>query len=259
MARRHRMMLFLVAGGCLAVLLAMAFLAMPAFGQKSHFYRDHAVAASVQHVTANVVESLTFDQRGLDTLGEEVILLASVVGAAALLRPAKEETEERETRPGRVLEGTRLTGYLMLAVTMLIGMDVVIHGHLTPGGGFQGGVVLATGIHLVYLAGNYPALERLRPQHVFEVGEAVGAAAFAILGLAAMIVAGAFLANVIPQSDFSAFGHLLSAGTVPLLNIIVGLEVGSSMIVLLTAFFKQAMAIRGSGSPRGTSSGGSDR
>jgi len=259
MTRRYRMMLFLVSAGCLGVLMAMAFLAMPGFGQKSHFYRDHAVAASVKHVTANVVESVTFDQRGLDTLGEEVILLVSVVGAAALLRPSKEEDEKRKLQPGRVLEGTRLMGYLMLAVTMLIGMDVVIHGHLTPGGGFQGGVILATGIHLVYLAGNYPALERLRPEHVFEVGEAVGAAAFAILAMAGMIVAGAFLANVIPQGDSSAFGHLLFAGTVPLLNVLVGLEVASSFIVLLAAFFKQALAIRGGASPQGTVDRGGDR
>jgi hypothetical protein len=103
------------------------------------------------------------------------------------------------------------------------------------------------------------ALERLRPEHVFEVGEAVGAAAFAILAMAGMIVAGAFLANVIPQGDSSAFGHLLSAGTVPLLNVLVGLEVASSFIVLLAAFFKQALAIRGGASPQGTVDRGGDR
>lgn len=241
MTRRDRMLLFAVAGGCLATLFAMAFLALPGFGAGEHVYRDHAVAAAVRHATANVVESVTFDQRGLDTLGEEIILLASVVGVAALLRPSKDERERHEPRPGRVLEGTKLLGYVVLPVTLLIGMDVVVHGHVSPGGGFQGGVVLATAIHLLYLAGNYPALERLRSEHAYEIGEAAGAGAFAVLGLSAMIVVSAFLANVVPVGTF---GQLLSAGTVPLLNVIVGLEVASSMVVLLARFFEQALAIR---------------
>jgi multicomponent Na+:H+ antiporter subunit B len=123
---------------------------------------------------------------------------------------------------------------------LVVGLDVVVHGHLTPGGGFQGGVVLATGLHLVYIAGQYRTLERLRPTILFETGEAVGEAAFVCIGLAAMVATGAFLANAIPQGTF---GNLVSSGTVPLLSIAIGIEVASGVVIVLTAFLEQALAI----------------
>jgi multicomponent Na+:H+ antiporter subunit B len=134
----------------------------------------------------------------------------------------------------------RLVGHLLLPVTLLIGIDLVGHGAITPGGGFQGGVVLGTAVHLLYLAGRYPALERLRPVSLFDAGEAVGTGAFVALGLAGVVAGGAFLANVLP---FGTFGSLLSSGTVPLLSAAVGIEVASGVIVLLAGFFEQALRV----------------
>ena len=240
MSRTARLLLFLAGAAGTAALLGTAIAGMPAFGGSTHPYRDLAVPAAVRHATANVVSSVNFDQRAIDTLGEETILLGSVVGAAALLRPAEREEERRPAGGGRTLEATRLLGYLLLPVTLMVGMDLVAHGHLTPGGGFQGGVVLATGLHLLYLTGSYPALQRLRPAGAFDAGEGAGAAAFAGLGLAGTALTGFFLANVIPQGTF---GRLLSAGTVPVLNAVVGLEVACGTAVLLTGFFAQEITV----------------
>jgi multicomponent Na+:H+ antiporter subunit B len=235
-SERGRVAVYLVAASAVAALLVLAFLRMPAFGSAGHLYRDLAVPAAVRHVTANVVSSVNFDQRALDTLGEETILLGSVVGAAALLRPAQRESERRAPGTGRTLEATGLVGYLLLPVTLIVGFDVVAHGHLTPGGGFQGGVVLATGIHLLYLAGSYRTLDRLRPLEVFDAGEALGAGIFTVLGLIGLLVGTAFLENVLP---LGSFGSLFSAGTVPVLNALVGVEVACGGVVLLTHFFTE--------------------
>lgn len=243
MNRTARYLLFALGAGCVGALFVLAALHMPHFGSSAHPYRDHAVPAAVQHATANVVSSVNYDQRALDTLGEETILLGSVVGAAVLLRPSKEEHERKDAHgadQGRTLEATRLAGYVLLPVTLVIGVNVVVHGHLTPGGGFQGGVVLATGLHLLYIAGQYRTLDRLRPTILFEVGEAVGEASFVCLGLAAMATSGAFLANVIHQGTF---GNLVSSGTVPLLSIAIGIEVASGVVIVLAAFLEQALAI----------------
>lgn len=240
MSRGARLLVFGAGAGCVAAMFAVAFFRMPAFGGPAHLYRDLAVPASVAHQAANVISSVNFDQRGFDTLGEETILLASVVGAAVLLRPAREEAELRPERTGRTMQATTLAGYLLLPVTLLVGFNVVMHGQLTPGGGFQGGVILATGLHLVYVAGDYPALDRLRPLDLFEVGEATGAAAFGVLGIAGIVITGAFLADILPGGTF---GQLLSAGTVPVLNGAVGLEVGCGMVVLLAYFLQQDIII----------------
>lgn len=243
MSRRSRLVVFLIGAAGVAVLLALGFLRLPAFGGRHHPYRDLAVAAAVAHRTANVVSSVNFDQRGIDTLGEETILLGSVVGAAALLRPARGEHHGRAPSES-VLDATRLVGYLFLPVTVLLGLDLVAHGHLTPGGGFQGGVVAATGYHLLYVAGTYRSLDKARPVAAFDVIEAAGGAAFAGLGVAGIAVTGAFLANLIPQGSF---GSLLSSGSVGVLNFAVGVEVACGTVVLLAKFLEQALVVRGGG------------
>src|SRR5581483_9219649 len=240
MTRRVRMVLFAVAGAATVALLVVGIGGLPHFGSTHHPYRDAAVAAAVRHHTANVISSINFDLRGLDTFGEETILLASVLGAAALLRPARRERERVPLTGGHVFEATKLFGYVFLPITLLIGFDTVAHGALTPGGGFQGGVVLGTGIHLLYVAGTYRALDRMRPVGFFEVGEALGVGAFACIGIATALSATAFLGNTL---SLGHFGQLFSAGTVGLLSIAVGIEVASGVVVLLAKFLEQAIEI----------------
>lgn len=241
MTRHARTMLLALSGGVVLAGLVMAILLMPGFGGSYHPYRDHAVMAAVAHGASNVVSSVNFDQRGIDTLGEESILLASVIGVAMLLRPPDDESEEQQDHEGGVLDATRLGGYILLPVTLLIGFDVISQGHLTPGGGFQGGVVIGTGLHLLYVAGRYRALEKVRPLALFELGEAIGAGAFASMGIAGALATGAFLANIIPTGHF---GQLLSAGSVPVLNGAVGIEVASGVMVLLAKFLEQALRLK---------------
>jgi multicomponent Na+:H+ antiporter subunit B len=250
MSRSTRYLLFLAGGGLLAVLFVWGVVGMPKFGSSDHPYRDRAVHASVSHQTANVVSSVNFDQRGLDTLGEESIFFASVIGAAALLRPSKEERQQHKDNGGQVghvMASTRFVGYLLFPLTLLVGFDVVAHGHLTPGGGFQGGVILATGLHVLYVAGRYEALEKLRPVTAFEHGEVVGALGFAGLGFAGIGISGSFLANIIPVGSFGSF---LSAGAVEVLNFAVGVEIACGVIVLLSHFFEQAIELRGGSSAK---------
>jgi multicomponent Na+:H+ antiporter subunit B len=239
--RNTRLIMFAVAGGAAAVLGVLAVFGLPHFGSSAHPYRDAAVPAAVHQVTSNVISSINFDLRGLDTLGEETIFLASVIGATVLLRPGDDEEERRPEVGGeRVLETTRLFGYLFLPVTLMVGLLTVAHGALTPGGGFQGGVVLGTGIHLLYVAGSYRALERVRPLPVFDYGEALGTGVFACYGIATALAAGVFLANVLP---LGGFGNLFSSGSVLLLSCAVGVEVASGVVVLLGAFLNQALAV----------------
>ena len=222
-------------------LLLLAFLRMPHFGSDQHPYRDLAVPAAVSHETPNVVASVNFDQRSLDTLGEETIFFGSVLAVTVLLRPSEEERYERAEGGRAPLEAVRLFGYVLLPLTLVVGLDIVVHGHVTPGGGFQGGLVLATGIHLLYVAGRFRSLEQLRPMPLFEISEAAGIAAFPVLGIVGLAAAGSFLANVLP---YGTFGQLLSSGSVLVLNVAVGIAVASGGVVLLAQFFQQVFLVR---------------
>lgn len=238
----RRMRFVVLAAGCIGMVILFVFAVrgMPGFGGDFHPYRDRAAGAALRHATANVVSSVNFDLRALDTLGEELILLGSVAGAASLLRPGSDETASGRGEPTRVLGLTEVAGYLLLPITMLVGADVFVHSHLTPGGGFQAGVILATGLHLLYIVHDYPALQRLRPLSWYSYAEALGAASYVMLGLAGIVGSSVFLANVLPVGQL---GTLASGGSVGLLSFAVGCSVGAGMVVLLAQFLRQAIVI----------------
>ena len=235
MNRRFRTVLACAGALALAVLLAAAFARTPGATQ---VYLELARPAGQAHMTPNLVSAINFDLRALDTLGEETIVAAAVVGTLSLLSlsPAERHRLNPDHRP--VLPAVRAFGYLLLPVTVLLGIDVILHGHLTPGGGFQGGVVLATGWHLLYLAGDYPALARLRPIGWCEYAEAAGTGLYAATGLAGLVASGSFLTNFLPLGSWTA---LPSAGTVPLLSFFVGVEVAAGFVVLLARFLEQGL------------------
>jgi multicomponent Na+:H+ antiporter subunit B len=235
MSLRARYLVLLMGVAGVAVLFVAAVYGLPSFGGSYHPYRDRAVAAALGRHTANVVSAVNFDQRGLDTLGEEVILLASVLAASVLLRAADDE-RERAPVTSEVLPATGLMGYLLLPVTLLVGASVIVHGAVTPGGGFQGGVVAAAGLHLLYIAGSYRMLQRVRPQAWAVPTEGVGATAFVVVGAAGFAEGTAFLANVLPTGQL---GDLASGGTVALLNVAVGVAVFGGVVVLLAHFLRQ--------------------
>ncbi|MCC9305777.1 sodium:proton antiporter [Kitasatospora sp. RB6PN24] len=239
MSRRVRLLLLAGAGLVIAVVFAAGCAELPPFGSPDHPYGERAVAAALARHTANVVSSVNFDQRAFDTLGEESILFASVLGTVIVLRPARDE-DRQEPEPARVLPSTRLFGALLLPVTLLTGGYLVAHGQLSPGGGFQGGVVLATGLHLAYVAADYLALRQVRPLAVLDVADALAAGAFSVLGLVGLVAGAAFLSNTLPLGTFNT---LSSGGLVPVINAVVGVEVASGVIVLLAQFLDQAVEV----------------
>ncbi|WNI27654.1 MnhB domain-containing protein [Streptomyces sp. ITFR-6] len=240
MSRRLRTWVLGVSCLGFAVLFGAACLRLPAFGGTSHPYGERAVGAALAHRTSNVVSSVNYDQRAFDTLIEESILFAAVLGTIVLLRQAR---DERQVRPeaARVDHPVRRYALVLLPVTLLVGLYVVAHGQLSPGGGFQGGVVVATALHLLYLGADYRALERIRPIGLYEVGDAMGEAAYLVVGVAGLVAGSAFIANnLIP---YGTFNTLASGGLVPLLNVAVGMEVACAVVVLLARFLDQAVEI----------------
>jgi multicomponent Na+:H+ antiporter subunit B len=240
---RARTVICLLGAAGVALMLVLAFFRMPALGGDAHLYRDLVRPVAGLHSTPNLVSSINFDLRALDTLGEETIVAAAVVGGLSLLAPSKKERKRIELTERPVPPAVKLAGYLMLPVTVLLGFDIVLHGHLTPGGGFQGGVVLATGWHLLYISGSYPALERLRPIEWCEYAEASGTGLYVVTGLLGLALGGVFLTNFLPTGQS---GALVSAGIVPILSILVGVEVSGGFLVLLAQFLEQSLIREGS-------------
>jgi multicomponent Na+:H+ antiporter subunit B len=244
MSRRVRMVLALVALAGLAALGAIAVSGLPdAEHPRADANRFPELLAKERGIQ-NAVNGVTFDLRGSDTLGEELILLVAAVGVAILLRAPREEQapEEaaREDRAGRtpIPGALRVAGAVLVAPVLVVGGYVVTHGQLTPGGGFQGGVILASAALLVYAAGQAVAAERVHPVSAVEVLEATGALAFVLIALAGLVAAGALMANFL---GLAPRGSLLSGGTVPLLSVATGVEVTGALVLIFTEFLDQTL------------------
>jgi multicomponent Na+:H+ antiporter subunit B len=245
---RLRRRVFLAAAAVAGVLLLWGLTGLPDYGIYAGPYGDvlNQVAVAERKAT-NVVASVTFDYRGVDTMGEEYILFAAVLGVAILLRAQRDEREEPpdEDAADRHAPGTsdavRVVGLALVGPVVLYGLYLVAHGHLTPGGGFQGGVVLATAALLVYLSGEYVTLRRVSPVLVTDVAESTGAASYVAIGLLGVAAGATFLTNFLPLGQP---GDLLSAGTIPLINMAIGLEVAGGFMLLISEFLEQTLVIR---------------
>jgi multicomponent Na+:H+ antiporter subunit B len=246
---RARLMLFLVAAAGLAGLLAWGFAGLPPFGQYAGPYGDiiNAMTIPSRQVT-EAVTAVNFDIRAFDTVGEEFILFAAVIGVMLLLRTARQDEERAEPQDeaeGRRVPDTsdavRVWGLALVGVTILYGLYVAAHANITPGGGFQGGVVLATALLLVYLAGEYITFERVGPQDVIEVFEAAGTGGFVLTGFVMMAAGGAYLENLLP---LGRAGQLLSGGMVQIVNALVTIAVAAGIALMLSEFLEQTLLIR---------------
>jgi multicomponent Na+:H+ antiporter subunit B len=231
----------LAALGVLGAVLVVAVTGLEPFGHYPGPYGDvlAKVVPSERH-TGQLVAATVFDYRGFDTLGEEMILFAAVCGCAALLRVLRREHEEGEGAPARPVPSfaARAMGAALVGPIMVLGAYVIAHGHLTPGGGFSGGVVVAGALLLAYAAGQGVRLRRVGSIALLEGAEALGAAGFLALALGGLIAAGALLDNFLA---LGTSGMLLSAGTIPVGNVAVGIEVAGAVALVLAEFLEQAL------------------
>jgi multicomponent Na+:H+ antiporter subunit B len=245
MSPRARLALFAPAALALAALLASALLQLPDFGHAGGDYGARAVDAALHdRAVSNTVAAVVFDIRALDTLGEELILFVTAIGCAVLLR-ARRSDERAQAAARRADEeaaqssrSVRALSSVLVAPLLVLGIYVVAHGHLTPGGGFQGGVMLAGVLLLVFFAGRLLVLDRPRPIALIELAEAAGALAFALVAVGGLVFAAVALENFLPSGSL---GELLSGGTIPLLQLAVGLEVAGAIALVLTELLDQAM------------------
>jgi multicomponent Na+:H+ antiporter subunit B len=240
--RRALGLLALAAIGALAV---WAVTGLPDFGHPRGPYATAGVDLMLKERRMdNTVVGITFDLRGIDTLGEELILFCAALGATLLLRSqrreghAEEAAERSEEERPRLPASLRAAGAYLVGPTLMLAVYVIAHGNLTPGGGFQGGVIAAAALLLVYAAGQLVAIERVRPVALVELAEAVGAAAYVLVAIGGIVFATVAMANFL---GFGTEGSLISGGTIAVLNVAVGVEVTGALTLILTEFLDQAL------------------
>jgi len=237
----------LIVGG-LGVLLVVAAFAwactgLHAFGHGTTRYGEMVARATVpQRAATNAVAAVTFDFRGVDTLGEEFILFIAVIGVSILLRSLRSETSEEETHIAaagpRGSEFSRWLAAGLVGPVAVLAAYIVAHGALTPGGGFQGGAILMAAVAAIFVGGEYVVLLTIRTSATWlDIADALGAAGLVVLGFGGLIAAGTFFQNFIDKRT----SGLLTGGIIPLANIAVGLEVAGALLTVVAELLDQRL------------------
>lgn len=207
--------------------------------------REYASRGARDLGTANLVTAIVVNYRGLDTLGEVAVLFLAATGVGLLLsrrrgggerddghcasgKKAGEESERLAPAGKRPSSEILRTGAdFLLPVIIMFGVYIFLNGHLSPGGGFQGGAVVASAILLLFLA--YPDY-RMRHGVLLAV-ESLSGFAYVGIALLALILTGSFLdTRLLPPGEF---GTIVSAGAIPLIYTLIGLKVGTELAGIL--------------------------
>lgn len=116
----------------------------------------------------------------------------------------------------------------------LFGVYVTLFGHLSPGGGFAGGVILASSYVLLMLAFGRRFVEENLPLPIASRLDCLGAFLFALLAILGFVVGGVFFVNFLYQQYLPGTPfQLISGGTIPLSSIFIGLKVGASLFLVI--------------------------
>lgn len=133
---------------------------------------------------------------------------------------------------------------------VMFGIYIIVFGHLTPGGGFAGGVIMASSYVLIMLAFGREFVEENLSLSLASKLDCTGAFAFLVVAIAGMIFGGTFFVNFLYQKHIltSVPLELVSAGMIPFCNFVIGLKVGASLflvIVVLSVSGKDYGRLRG--------------
>lgn len=201
----------------------------------------------------NLVTSVLADYRGYDTMFETVVVFAAGMVIFAILRVVRSGNDDPPgARAGnssdgdqhRIIVGT--TCRLAIPVVQIFAFYVVAHGHHSPGGGFQGGVILGASFILIALAGNLEnALTRLSEKSYLSLA-AVGIMIYAGFGVLPQFLGKNFLDYGALEKIFQTDGPEMARS-----HSMLGVEIGVALTVMSIMF-----AIFANLSSRGTLKGG---
>ncbi|MFW6137959.1 MAG: Na(+)/H(+) antiporter subunit B [Spirochaetota bacterium] len=179
----------------------------------------------------NIVTSVVVNYRGFDTLGEVTVLFIAAVGLSAVLATRK-KMARKEVEPSSLILNTGCR--FLFPLILLFGAYIFIHGHLTPGGGFQGGAIIASAYLLIYLGCRGRRISTQRSTST----ESFSGLVFVVAGLIGLAVGGHyFLSNYLPKGVLFS---LLSAGIIPVIYIAIGFKVGSDLAGIIDKLIEES-------------------
>jgi len=235
-APRHTPLLPLLVVTATGAALIYGTLDMPHYGDPAAPVHQH-VAPTYLHDTPadigapNVVTSVLASYRGYDTLGEVTVIFTAGIGVLALLgyRTRRRNIQGPDIKKLVVL---RVIAKLFFPLILLFSLYVLFHGDYGPGGGFQAGVIFATGFILYALAFGLGNAQRVIPHQLLRIMAAVGVLIYAAVGIESMLLGGKFLEYRVLANDPVTGQHL----GIMLIELGVGITVAAVILIIYYGF-----------------------
>lgn len=236
----------------LITIFGLAHYLAPKFPQQTQlrplgeFYLENSYFGDYSAKSPEVVTSILWDYRGVDTLFETAVFFLAIIGSLSLFRLNKKQEKEAKGRSEKV-EGLTLViktvTKVIVAMILAVSASIALHGHLTPGGGFQGGSALAVAPLLIIAAYSKYALEEngLNKTRAL-ILRSIGLIGIALIALLPLIKGGFIMQN---QPIFPWLG-----GSLIFYNLFEYLAVGAGFtaVFLLLAVpektFKEILGVR---------------
>jgi len=182
----------------------------------------------------NLITAVLYDYRAFDSLGESTVIFGAVSGIVLILSRKMLPVSSR----GLSFIVKRTLGIITPFIA-LFSIYVITHGHISPGGGFQGGVILASiSIIFIVIYGSAFDYTMLSPDKKTFL-ETSGALTFLFIGFLGIALDGVFLNNL---NIFNGkIGSLFSGGSIPIINIAIGLKVGAGLAIIFYSMIQKTL------------------
>ncbi len=245
----------LCVGVCLTmiVLLLYTVTTLPAFGDPNHPINNEVSARYIEKGlqetgAVNIVTGMILDYRAFDTLGESSVLFTAAMVVLFLLRKDKEsarysqlaQTMDQNPHSDTYYEPKndiilQKTATILVPIVLLLGVYVVLNGHLSPGGGFSGGAIMGAGLILYVTAFGFDKMRRFFTYKTYQRVVLVALLTYAISKCYSFYTGANHIESIIP---LGTPGAILSSGLILVLNICVGFIVTCTMYCFYAVFRK---------------------
>lgn len=217
---------------------------IPYYGDPSNPIHHHVApryleGSATEIGVPNVVSAVLASYRGYDTLGETTVVFTAAIGVLVLIggarRPHSEESPRSDPKQELMKQYSilRLITKLLLPLILLFALYVQFHGDFGPGGGFQAGVIFAAGFVLYALVYGLDQARQIMPPWLLRIGISLGVLIYAGVGVAGILLGGAFLDYGVLDPHDPMHGQHLG---IFLVELGVGITVSAVMISIFYAF-----------------------
>ncbi len=245
----------LCTGICLTMITLLLYTVahMPAFGAPDAPINNEVSARYIERGlqetgAVNIVTGMILDYRAFDTLGESTVLFAAAMVVMMLLRVDREfDASDKmvralgedprsdtyyEPKHDAILQRTAM---ILVPVVLLLGIYVVLNGHLSPGGGFSGGAIAGAGLMLYASAFGFERIRKFFTYRTYQTVVLLALLTYALSKCYSFYTG----ANGIPSAiPLGTPGALLSSGLIFVLNVCVGFIVACTMYAFFAVFRK---------------------